>query len=136
MYTEKARELRRCKARTIDGRRCRCFAVWGDPLNRCKSHGGFSPRGRWRRGRTPAPCRCPAYAWPHRPGSGLCCWPDPPQAVSRLPAGTHAEQRMRGRYTDRSIAEIADHVRRCYPDAAVRFEPERHEFHFWPGRGG
>jgi hypothetical protein len=24
-------------------------------------------------------CRCEAYPWPHRPGGGLCCWPDPPQ---------------------------------------------------------
>jgi hypothetical protein len=23
-------------------------------------------------------CRCKAYPWPHRPGGGLCCWPDPP----------------------------------------------------------
>ena len=23
-------------------------------------------------------CRCPAYGFPHRPGGGLCRWPDPP----------------------------------------------------------
>jgi hypothetical protein len=23
-------------------------------------------------------CRCRAYPWPHRPGGGLCRWPDPP----------------------------------------------------------
>src|SRR5687768_11662348 len=23
-------------------------------------------------------CRCEAYPWPHRPGGGLCRWPDPP----------------------------------------------------------
>lgn len=23
-------------------------------------------------------CVCPAYAFPHRPGGGLCRWPDPP----------------------------------------------------------
>lgn len=23
-------------------------------------------------------CRCAAYPWPHRPGGGLCRWPDPP----------------------------------------------------------
>src|SRR3954468_2210551 len=23
-------------------------------------------------------CQCKAYPWPHRPGGGLCCWPDPP----------------------------------------------------------
>ncbi len=36
------------------------------------------------------PCRCEAYAWPHRPGGGLCCWPDPPQWICTLPAGTHS----------------------------------------------
>jgi hypothetical protein len=25
-----------------------------------------------------AKCRCEAYPWPHRPGGGLCRWPDPP----------------------------------------------------------
>jgi hypothetical protein len=23
-------------------------------------------------------CRCAAYPYPHRPGGGDCCWPDPP----------------------------------------------------------
>jgi hypothetical protein len=23
-------------------------------------------------------CRCAAYPWPHRPGGGLCRWPEPP----------------------------------------------------------
>ena len=23
-------------------------------------------------------CRCAAYPWPHRPGGGLCSWPQPP----------------------------------------------------------
>lgn len=23
-------------------------------------------------------CRCEAYPWPHRPGGGLCRWPEPP----------------------------------------------------------
>ena len=26
-------------------------------------------------------CQCKAYPWPHRPGGGLCRWPDPPQEV-------------------------------------------------------
>jgi hypothetical protein len=34
------------------------------------------------------PCRCVAYAWPHRPGGGLCCWPDLPRYKSTVPAGT------------------------------------------------
>ncbi len=24
------------------------------------------------------PCTCIAYAWSHRPGGGLCRWPEPP----------------------------------------------------------
>src|SRR6185295_8886546 len=24
-------------------------------------------------------CRCDAYKFPHRPGGGLCRWPDPPE---------------------------------------------------------
>ncbi|MCC7350042.1 MAG: hypothetical protein IT446_05680 [Phycisphaerales bacterium] len=26
-------------------------------------------------------CRCHAYPWPHRPGGGLCRWPDPPTEI-------------------------------------------------------
>ena len=34
----------------------------------------------WRkaRDRKRKKCRCEAYPWPHRPGGGLCRWPDPP----------------------------------------------------------
>jgi len=33
-------------------------------------------------------CRCQAYRWPHRPGSGLCRWPEEPRAVCATPLGT------------------------------------------------
>jgi hypothetical protein len=35
-----------------------------------------------------------AYAWPHRPGGGLCCWPDPPTYRLNIPAGTHSWPRI------------------------------------------
>jgi hypothetical protein len=28
-----------------------------------------------------AKCQCKAYPWPHRPGSGLCRYPDPPMKI-------------------------------------------------------
>jgi hypothetical protein len=39
-------------------------------------------------------CRCDAYRWPHRPGGGLCRYPDPPEA----------------RWQDAQAAEIAARV--------------------------
>jgi hypothetical protein len=44
------------------------------------------------------PCTCAAYAWPHRPGGGLCRWPDPPMRISPTPSGTrHFLVRLRRR---------------------------------------
>ena len=40
------------------------------------------------------PCACPAYNWPHRPGGGLCRWPDEPTHRLTTPAGTHEWPRM------------------------------------------
>jgi hypothetical protein len=34
------------------------------------------------------PCTCVAYSWPHRPGSGLCRWPDPPHYRLTTPPAT------------------------------------------------
>lgn len=39
------------------------------------------------------PCRCVAYPYPHRPGSGLCEWPNPPRYRSTQCPGVHAEER-------------------------------------------
>jgi hypothetical protein len=44
-------------------------------------------RGSYPRGRS-MPCRCEAYAWPHRPSAGLCRWPEPPEFRLTTPAGT------------------------------------------------
>lgn len=78
MYSEKAKQLRRCKAKKQDGTPCRAWAMWGDPRQ-------FSYH------RTIAVCTCEAYSFPHRPGGGLCRWPEPPLWRSTIPAGTRGD---------------------------------------------
>ena len=95
-YSEAARERRRCTATRRDGERCRGWAIWDDPLGRCAPHAGRTggERIRWPRNRVLhakyPPCRCAAYAWPHRPGGGLCRWPEEPHWRCTIPAGTKA----------------------------------------------
>lgn len=98
MYSAWAIEARRCQAVKVDGTPCCAWSVWGD--THCVRHGGHSaipPRrtayGGYR-SRVP-PCDCPAYNWPHRPGSGLCQWPHSPQYKRTTPAGTHTWPRAR-----------------------------------------
>ena len=44
-----------------------------------------------------AKCRCEAYPWPHRPGGGLCRWPDPPlERYQRKPGGRPYRKRYAG----------------------------------------
>ena len=45
-----------------------------------------------------ATCTCAAYRWPHRPGGGLCRWPDPPAGQHPTAAGTNrpTAERRRG----------------------------------------
>jgi len=40
-------------------------------------------------------CQCQAYPWPHRPGGGLCRWPEPPTQRYERPAWTHRPYRRR-----------------------------------------
>jgi len=87
-YTERALNRRRCVATRTDGEPCRGWAAWGDPGQRCGGHGGRRPAG----SRKPV-CGCVAYAWPHRPGGGLCRWPEEPDYRRTTPAGTHGEYR-------------------------------------------
>ena len=101
-YVPEARALRICRGTRADGSACRAWAVWGDEQQLCVAHCG-RPR-RTRRGiggyapfqpppNTPArynPCRCVAYAWPHRPGGGLCEWPLEPTYRRTTRAGTHS----------------------------------------------
>jgi hypothetical protein len=89
MYGIKARERRRCLGVRKDGRPCQGWALWGVPGQRCLNHTEIRPR-RVGSERTHAiPCRCEAYLWPHRPGSGFCRWPAPPVAHSSIPPGSH-----------------------------------------------
>jgi hypothetical protein len=72
--------------------------MWGHPRGLCVAHGTdgrgpeVDPSERVRR-RTAPLCDCAAYAWPHRPGGGLCRWPDPPRRRSTVPEGTRAAWR-------------------------------------------
>ena len=100
MYSPAAAARRRCTAFRMDGQPCRAWALWESTEQRCAAHGGRT-RGRGRRGAwterptAAVPCRCVAYAWPHRPGSGLCEWPNEiPTWRRTTPAGTHSWPRM------------------------------------------
>jgi hypothetical protein len=99
MYTTHARALRRCKATKKDGTPCKAYAIWG--RTRCTAH-TYAKR---RRGKGPLmldyptnyePCTCSAYNWPHRPGSGICRWPDVPFYVCTTPKSTHSWPRTSG----------------------------------------
>jgi hypothetical protein len=100
-YSERARALRVCLHVHPDGRRCKAWAVWGDPRQLCMAHAGRHRRGPrpaervWYRPTNAVPCTCPAYAWPHRPGGGLCRWPDPPDYCCSTPPSTHKPDRLR-----------------------------------------
>ena len=104
-YTEKAKALRRCTGTRKDGQPCSAWALWDDPRQSCVQHAGRGNRGphqyppAWTApgyGRTRNPnCTCAAYQWPHKPGGGLCRWPDPPEMICTTPASTHF---VRGQY--------------------------------------
>ncbi|QXD15806.1 hypothetical protein GQ464_002335 [Rhodocaloribacter litoris] len=54
-------------------------------------------------------CRCAAYDWPHRPGGGLCRWPDPPRWRYDVPAGTRGDglrSILPARATVRRVVEV------------------------------
>jgi hypothetical protein len=96
-YSPEAVAKRRCTGTRKDGQPCRAWAMWGHPRQLCAQHGGRGHRGpmpnppAWQtKGLARAryePCRCEAYAWPHRPGGGLCRWPEAPAKRSSVPAG-------------------------------------------------
>lgn len=93
-YSEIAIELRRCLEPE-----CNNWALWAAPDQRCRWHTTWA----YAAGKLPAPtCRCDAYQWPHRPGGGLCRWPDVPEGKCSIPAGTRKTgKRRRGVVTFR-----------------------------------
>jgi hypothetical protein len=103
MYGPEAIARRRCRGVRKDGQPCRAWAVWNDLRQLCMAHAGRHFRGE--RAYLVAvdadpptqyvPCRCDAYAWPHRPGGGCCRWPEPPQCRLTTPAGTRSWPRLR-----------------------------------------
>jgi hypothetical protein len=93
-YSAKAVARRRCLGTTKAGNPCQAWAVWDDPRQLCVNHAGRHHRGKMRnklkpsqRARYPL-CTCEAYSFPHRPGGGLCRWPDTPEFKLTTPAGT------------------------------------------------
>jgi hypothetical protein len=95
-YSERAREMRRCKF-TRDDRQCKAWACWDDAEQRCSAHAGRGKDNRrpsrYRYSGQPTrytPCRCSAYRWPHRPGGGLCRWPDVPLVSCATSSGSHS----------------------------------------------
>lgn len=71
----------------------------------------------------PKTCACAAYAWPHRPGGGLCRWPNPPKRTCLTPAGTNRRGTARARkgrnwmFTRYGLNPVADRdeFARLYP---------------------
>src|SRR5215207_11736654 len=104
-YSPYAEELRRCRATKRDGTPCQAWAVWGEPDGLCVTHsprhktGPGSGDGSTRGLRVPKrkrtaypPCTCLAYEWPHRPGGGICEWPNlNPRWRCTIPQGTRSD---------------------------------------------
>ena len=103
MYSAATVMQRRCVGARKDGQPCNAWALWDDPRQLCLVHAGRSHMGplgslraRHQRARY-EPCLCDAYAWPHRPGGGLCRWPEEPEYVLTTTPGTHRWPRLRKR---------------------------------------
>jgi hypothetical protein len=144
-YSKKAKRLRRCTYRypeghTRAGERCKAYARWqsdwknGNGL--CVAHGTEGRGSQKRRGERvehkPRPlCDCAAYSWPHRPGGGLCRWPDPPKYVCTIPEGTRAPWRRGngGRRWPRAGYPVKTNT---IPPERVRVDPETAVFETTP----
>lgn len=104
-YSKKAKALRRCTATRKDGKPCRAYALWDDLRQLCVQHVGRGHKGAQRVWsethhryvqrhmlNTDAhakykPCTCIAYPFPHRPGGGICQYPDEPIFVRVMRQG-------------------------------------------------
>ena len=121
-YEPAAVRLRRCTALRKDGTPCRAWALWDDPRQLCAAHAGRHHKGPlpakrvlYDRPANVTPCTCAAYAWPHRPGGGLCRWPDPPLYRCTTPPSTHKPGRWRPprHMTRRGIHTLQQARRHC-----------------------
>lgn len=92
MYTETAEKMRRCTANRRDGNPCGNFALWTASDQRCRWHTSDEWAGKTEAHFTTVTCHCAAYQWPHRPGGGLCKWPDEPAAIHHVEAGTRGRR--------------------------------------------
>ena len=99
-YSEKAKAKRRCtytfpEGHEREGERCKAWAMWGSDRQLCVAHGTdgrgkeAAPGERVYTRRTIPLCECEAYNFPHRPGGGLCRWPETPNMKLTTPEGTH-----------------------------------------------
>jgi hypothetical protein len=102
---ERYDELRRFTETTRAGARCKNFALWNCAEQLCASHFHkkrgpeltHEEREKRNRQRQRPTCDCQAYAWPHRPGAGLCRWPLDPVENHPTPAGGIAPGKLRRR---------------------------------------
>jgi len=93
-YSARAIARRRCLGLTKAGKPCRAWALWDDPRQLCVNHAGRHHRGKM--GNKPKPsqraryplCTCEAYSFPHRPGGGLCRYPEAPLYRLTTPPST------------------------------------------------
>ena len=127
MLNPKAQQLLRCTALTRSGNRCRAYIVGG--LEVCISHSPWRSRGPGskrppiRPGRVA--CRCEAYTWPHRRGSGVCRWPDPPETPCTIPAGTRRSTRLRSIQQAQKLElhQLSKHPKTTLPELQDPIEP-------------
>jgi hypothetical protein len=95
-YGPEARARRRCLGVRKDGQPCGCYALWDDDRQLCFTHAGRHHTGPIPIPTRYTPCTCVAYPFSHRPGAGLCRWPDQPLYYLNRRPGVHAEFRYRG----------------------------------------
>jgi hypothetical protein len=106
-YSEAAKAKRRCtytfpEGHEREGERCKAWAMWGSDRQLCVAHGTdgrgkeAAPGERVYARRTIPLCECEAYNFPHRPGGGLCRWPETPNMKLTTPEGTHTGRGIPG----------------------------------------
>ena len=70
MYSRRESDYRRCRSLCKDGHICCNYACRGDVY--CIDHGGVRRGGVGRAKGIDRSCRCVAYSFPHKAGTGRC----------------------------------------------------------------